>query len=263
MPVVERLRARYPHVRWIKEAGGIGRPGRPAEAGPGRDITVLSGDDCPHAPVHGGRRRGRHQRRLEPLPSARWAGWSDCALANDFAGAGRLHRRLYPVLQGDFHRAQSRADQGRPRPGRRRSPRAEVRLPLCEMTPRPAATVLERVLDGPGAMTAMPCLSHPPQRRPRAHGPGDRRGRAPNWASTIGAAVDAGDDPRRGVDACDVIVDFSSPRGDPRRCSSSPSARRQADRHRDDRPRGRGEGSAAARWRRGCPASGPEISRSG
>jgi 4-hydroxy-tetrahydrodipicolinate synthase len=43
--VVERLRAKFKHVRWIKEAGGsVDRVDQLKQA-MGRDITVLSGDD--------------------------------------------------------------------------------------------------------------------------------------------------------------------------------------------------------------------------
>ena len=45
VPVVERLRAKYPHVRYIKEAGGsVDRVDQLKQA-LGKDITVLSGDD--------------------------------------------------------------------------------------------------------------------------------------------------------------------------------------------------------------------------
>ena len=43
--IVERLRARYRHVAWIKEAGGsVDRVDQLKQA-LGRDLTVLSGDD--------------------------------------------------------------------------------------------------------------------------------------------------------------------------------------------------------------------------
>jgi len=45
IPVVERLRAKFKHVRWIKEAGGsVDRVDQLKQA-LGDDITVLSGDD--------------------------------------------------------------------------------------------------------------------------------------------------------------------------------------------------------------------------
>ncbi len=44
-PVIERLRARYPHVRWVKEASGsVDRVDQMKQA-LGADITILSGDD--------------------------------------------------------------------------------------------------------------------------------------------------------------------------------------------------------------------------
>src|SRR4051812_17819464 len=45
VPVIERLRARYPHVRYIKEAGGSVDRVDQIKNALGKDITVLSGDD--------------------------------------------------------------------------------------------------------------------------------------------------------------------------------------------------------------------------
>ena len=51
VPVIERLRARYPHVAHIKEAGGsVDRVDQILSA-LGNDITVLSGDDSLTLPL--------------------------------------------------------------------------------------------------------------------------------------------------------------------------------------------------------------------
>ncbi len=56
VPVVERLRAKYRHVRWIKEAGGSVDRVDQLKTALGSDITVLCGDDSltlPFASVGG------------------------------------------------------------------------------------------------------------------------------------------------------------------------------------------------------------------
>ncbi|HXA14604.1 MAG TPA: 4-hydroxy-tetrahydrodipicolinate synthase, partial [Opitutaceae bacterium] len=45
VPVIERLRARHPHIRYIKEAGGSVDRVDQIKHALGRDMTVLSGDD--------------------------------------------------------------------------------------------------------------------------------------------------------------------------------------------------------------------------
>jgi 4-hydroxy-tetrahydrodipicolinate synthase len=141
--VVERLRAKYKHVAWIKEAGGsVDRVDQLKQA-LGRDITVLSGDDSLTLPFMAVGAEGvvsvasnlyvREISRMVRL-----------ALANDFASAGKLHRRLYPVFKALFI-------EPNPVPIKAALVRAgvistgEVRSPLCEMSPA-NAQALEQVL---------------------------------------------------------------------------------------------------------------------
>jgi len=101
VPVVERLRSRFPHVRWIKESGGsVDRVDQLKQA-MGRDITVLSGDDSLTLPFMAAGAEGvisvasnLYPREVGKLVSL--------ALADRFAEAGRLHRRLYPFFRGIF-----------------------------------------------------------------------------------------------------------------------------------------------------------------
>jgi 4-hydroxy-tetrahydrodipicolinate synthase len=141
--VVERLRAKYKHVAWIKEAGGsVDRVDQLKQA-MGKDITVLSGDDSLTLPFMSVGAEGvisvasnvyvREISRMVRL-----------AMANDFANAARLHRRLYPVFKNLFI-------EPNPVPIKAALVRAgviasgEVRSPLCEMSPA-NAQLLEQVL---------------------------------------------------------------------------------------------------------------------
>jgi 4-hydroxy-tetrahydrodipicolinate synthase len=141
--VVERLRAKYPHVAWIKEAGGsVDRVDQLKQA-MGRDITVLSGDDSLTLPFMSVGAEGvisvasnvfvREISRMVKF-----------ALGNDFARAARIHRQLYPAFKTLFI-------EPNPVPIKVALTRAgvigssEVRAPLCEMTENNART-LEQVL---------------------------------------------------------------------------------------------------------------------
>jgi 4-hydroxy-tetrahydrodipicolinate synthase len=101
VPLVERLRAKYSHVRWIKEAGGsVDRVDQLKQA-LGADLTVLSGDDSLTLPFMAVGAEGvisvasnlyvRETCQLVRL-----------ALANDFAKAAKLHRKLYPMFKAMF-----------------------------------------------------------------------------------------------------------------------------------------------------------------
>ncbi len=101
VPVIERLRARYPHVAHIKEAGGsVDRVDQILSA-LGNDITVLSGDDSLTLPFMAVGAKGvvsvasnLYPREVGKLVSL--------ALANDLPKARALHRRLYPVFKTIF-----------------------------------------------------------------------------------------------------------------------------------------------------------------
>lgn len=132
IPVVERLVARYKHVRWIKEAGGsVDRVDQLKQA-LGADIAVLSGDDSLTLPFMAVGAEGvisvasnLFVREISQMVRA--------AAANDFAKAAKLHRKLYPVFKSLFI-------EPNPVPVKVALARAgvigsaDVRAPLCEMS---------------------------------------------------------------------------------------------------------------------------------
>jgi 4-hydroxy-tetrahydrodipicolinate synthase len=133
VPVVERLRAAYPNVRYIKEAGGSVDRVDLLKRALGRDITVLSGDDALTLPFMSVGAEGviSVASNLIPREIAKLA---TLALSNDYARAAKLHRRLYPLFKALFV-------EPNPVPVKTALARAglitsaEVRSPLCEMTP--------------------------------------------------------------------------------------------------------------------------------
>ncbi|MBI5769011.1 MAG: 4-hydroxy-tetrahydrodipicolinate synthase [Verrucomicrobia bacterium] len=138
--VVERLRAKYEHVRWIKEAGGsVDRVDQLKQA-LGNDITVLSGDDSLTLPFMSVGAEGvisvasnLFVRDISQMVKL--------ALAGDFPKAGKLHRKLYPVFKTLFI-------EPNPVPVKFALQRAgiigsaEVRAPLCEMSSANEATLV-------------------------------------------------------------------------------------------------------------------------
>lgn len=141
--VIARLRAGFPHVAHVKEAGGsVDRVDQIISA-LGDDVTVLSGDDSLTLPFLAAGARGVVSVATNLLP--REIGrMVRLALDNDFAGARRLHRRLYPVMKALFI-------ESNPAPIKTAMQRAgligsaEVRPPLCEMT-RANRAELARIL---------------------------------------------------------------------------------------------------------------------
>lgn len=99
--VIERLRAKYPHVAHIKEAGGsVDRVDQIISA-LGDSVTVLSGDDSLTLPFMAVGAKGvisvasnLYPREVGKLVSL--------ALASDYAKARALHRKLYPVFKTIF-----------------------------------------------------------------------------------------------------------------------------------------------------------------
>jgi 4-hydroxy-tetrahydrodipicolinate synthase len=133
VPVVERLAARYRHVRWIKEAGGSVDRVDQLKHALGSDITVLSGDDSLTLPFMAVGAEGVISVASNLL--VREIGQMvRHALANDFAKAAKLHRKLYPVFKALFI-------EPNPVPIKVALARAgvissdDVRAPLCEMPP--------------------------------------------------------------------------------------------------------------------------------
>jgi 4-hydroxy-tetrahydrodipicolinate synthase len=141
--VVERLRAKYRHVAWIKEAGGsVDRVDQLKQA-LGDDIVVLSGDDSLTIPFMSVGAEGvisvasnLYAREIGQMVKH--------ALANDFVKARKIHRRLYPAFKTLFI-------EPNPVPIKAALVRAgiiesgEVRSPLCEMAAG-NAKALDRVL---------------------------------------------------------------------------------------------------------------------
>lgn len=147
VPVVQRLRARYSHVRWIKEAGGsVDRVDQLKQA-LGSDITVLSGDDVLTLPFMAAGAEGVIS-VVSNLLVREVGSLVKLALENDFAGAGKIHRKLYPAFKAMFI-------EPNPVPIKAALARAgiigsdEVRLPLCEMS-APNRAILEGVLGALG-----------------------------------------------------------------------------------------------------------------
>ncbi len=131
VPIVERLRAKYPHVRYIKEAGGsIDRVDQLKNA-MGKDIIVLSGDDSLTLPFISVGAEGviSVASNLYPKEVVQLV---NAALAGEAAKATKLHRKLYPVFKTLFI-------EPNPVPVKLGMRRAgiigsdEVRSPLCEM----------------------------------------------------------------------------------------------------------------------------------
>ena len=132
VPVVERLRAKYPHVRYIKEAGGsVDRVDQLKQA-LGKDITVLSGDDSLTLPFMSVGAEGVIS-VASNLFAKEVVQLVNTALANDLAKATKLHRKLYPIFKTLFI-------EPNPVPVKIALARAgiigssEVRSPLCEMS---------------------------------------------------------------------------------------------------------------------------------
>jgi 4-hydroxy-tetrahydrodipicolinate synthase len=141
VPVIERLRAKYPHVAHIKEAGGsVDRVDQILSA-LGKDITVLSGDDSLTLPFMSVGAQGVVSVASNLLP--REVGkLVALAQANDYPKARALHRRLYPVFKTIFI-------ESNPAPIKAAMAEAgligseEVRSPLCEMSAANRATLLK------------------------------------------------------------------------------------------------------------------------
>ncbi len=143
IPVIERLRAKYPHVRYIKEAGGsVDRVDQLKQA-LGKDITVLSGDDSLTLPFMSVGAEGVISVASHLFPKE-ISNMVNLALANDYAKATKIHRKLYPIFKALFI-------EPNPVPVKTALARAgiigtaEVRPPLCEMTDANRA-ILEQAL---------------------------------------------------------------------------------------------------------------------
>jgi 4-hydroxy-tetrahydrodipicolinate synthase len=143
VPVIERLRAKYPHVAHIKEAGGsVDRVDQIISA-LGKDITVLSGDDSLTLPFMAVGAKGVVSVASNLLPRE-VSKLVDLALANDYPKARALHRRLYPVFKTLFIESNpapvklAMADAGL-------ISSEEVRSPLCGLSAASQKTLLAAI----------------------------------------------------------------------------------------------------------------------
>jgi 4-hydroxy-tetrahydrodipicolinate synthase len=143
VPVVERLRSRYPNVRWIKEAGGSVERVDQLKQALGDDISVLSGSDelTLAFMAHGAEGVISVASNLLPKDITKMV---RLAQANDYAGARKIHQRLFPLFKALFV-------EPNPVPLKVALKRAgiissdAVRAPLSPMTPANRA-ILSRVL---------------------------------------------------------------------------------------------------------------------
>jgi len=138
--VVERLRKEYPHISYIKEAGGsVDRVDQLKQA-LGRDLTVLSGDDGLTVPFMSVGAEGVISVASNLIPKE-VTQMVQAALENDFGKATKLHRKFYPLFKNLFIEPNPvPVKTALVRAGRIAS--AEVRSPLCEMTQANEATLI-------------------------------------------------------------------------------------------------------------------------
>jgi 4-hydroxy-tetrahydrodipicolinate synthase len=145
VPLLERLRSRFAHVRWIKEAGGSVDRVDQMKRAMGDDITVLSGDDALTLAFMASGAEGviSVASNLVPGEVSRMV---HHAQRDEFEKASRIHRKLYPLFKALFV-------EPSPVPLKAALARAgiigseAVRLPLCPMEPASRA-VLSRALAG-------------------------------------------------------------------------------------------------------------------
>ncbi len=138
--VIERLRAKYPHVAHIKEAGGsVDRVDQIVQA-LGDSVTVLSGDDSLTLPFMSVGAQGVISVVSNYFPRE-VTQLADAALQGDYARARLLHRKLYPLFKAFFI-------ESNPAPLKLAMARAgligseEVRLPLCPLSTASRKTLL-------------------------------------------------------------------------------------------------------------------------
>ena len=140
VPVIERLRKKYPHVAYIKEAGGsVDRVDQIKQA-LGKDLTVLSGDDSLTLPFMSVGAEGVISVASNLFPKE-VTQMVLHALSDEFGKATKLHRKLYPIFKTIFIEPNPvPIKTALVRAGKIAS--AHVRSPLCEMTPANEATLV-------------------------------------------------------------------------------------------------------------------------
>jgi 4-hydroxy-tetrahydrodipicolinate synthase len=143
VPLIERLRSRYAHVRWIKEAGGSVDRVDQMKRALGDDLTVLSGDDPLTLAFMASGAEGviSVASNLVPREVKRMVQF---ALENDFARATKIHQKLYPLFKALFI-------EPNPVPLKAALAKAgiisseAVRLPLCTMSAANRVTLSKAV----------------------------------------------------------------------------------------------------------------------
>ncbi len=132
VPTVARLRAAFPHINHIKEAGGSCDRVDQLRQTCGESVTILSGDDGLTLPFMSLGAKGVVSVASNLFP-AEIAALCQLALEGDYAQAEQLHRRLQPLFKNLFI-------EPNPVPAKYAMSRLriigspEVRLPLCELT---------------------------------------------------------------------------------------------------------------------------------
>jgi 4-hydroxy-tetrahydrodipicolinate synthase len=129
---VVALRKKYPHVRYIKEAGGSVDRVDLLKSALGKDITVLSGDDSLTLPFMSVGAEGVISVASNLLPK-QVSKMVSLAAVNDFKNAMKIHRQLYPIFKALFV-------EPNPVPVKVAMKRAglissaDVRMPLCKLS---------------------------------------------------------------------------------------------------------------------------------
>ncbi len=130
--VIERLRAKFPHVAHIKESGGsLDRVDQIIQA-MGDAVTVLSGDDSLTVPFMSVGAKGVVSVVSNYIPR-QITQMTRHALANDFRKARLAHRKLYPLFKAFFIESNPVPMKAALAAAGRISSE-EVRLPLCNLS---------------------------------------------------------------------------------------------------------------------------------
>ena len=136
LETIARLRARFPHVNHIKEAGGQCSRVSALRQELGDDMVILSGDDALTLPFLALGAEGvisvASNVLVEPMVEL-----TRSALENNFARARQIHEKYLPLFEALFMESNpSPVKEVARRMGLIQS--AEVRLPLCEVSPETA-----------------------------------------------------------------------------------------------------------------------------
>jgi 4-hydroxy-tetrahydrodipicolinate synthase len=137
---MERLRARYPHVNHLKEAGGSCDRVDQVRQALGDQMTILSGDDSLTLPFISLGAQGVISVASNLLPREVTA-LTHAALKGDFAEALRIHTRFYPLFRNLFIEANPVPVKFTMRETGMISS-TEVRSPLCELEDRSKQVLL-------------------------------------------------------------------------------------------------------------------------